>query len=99
MKPLITRWKTEPPSNGPGLAPPALGWVYDFSPVARPTKFATVFGAWSGNRLILMSPSDVRSVAVGFAFGAVTTPIVPAPAPRRPGGRSATSWNGGPGCQ
>ena len=36
-----------------------------------------------------MSPSDVRSVAVGFAFGAVTTPIVPAPVAGRPGGRGA----------
>ena len=32
-------------------------------PVARPTKFATVLGAWSGKRLITMSPWLVCSVA------------------------------------
>src|SRR5687768_3601829 len=74
MNPLITRWKMEPSKNGPLSPPLALGWEYDFSPVASPRKFATVLGAWSGNRMSLMSPSDVRSVAVVLALGSVTIP-------------------------
>jgi hypothetical protein len=38
--------------------------VYSLVPVARPTKFATVFGAWNSKSSITMSPRFVWRVAV-----------------------------------
>src|SRR5689334_8150197 len=55
MKPGMMRWKVRPSKNGVGLVRPASS-RYSCSPVARPTKFLTVFGAWSGNSVTLMSP-------------------------------------------
>src|SRR5690349_17472628 len=62
MKPGMIRWKIRPSKNGVGLLRPASS-RYSCSPWARPTKFLTVLGAWSGNRVILMSPRLVLRVA------------------------------------
>src|SRR3954463_7000748 len=56
MKPEMTRWKVVPSYRGLVDFSPVRGSVHSFSPVARPTKFATVLGAWSGNNVRLMSP-------------------------------------------
>ena len=42
---------------------PVRGSLYSFCPVASPTKFFTVVGAWSGNNLIVTSPWLVFKVA------------------------------------
>src|SRR3981189_1359961 len=63
MNPSITRWKIEPSHNGPEVVPLAVGCVYSLLPWTRPTKFATVLGAWSGKRIRWMSPWLVCSVA------------------------------------
>ena len=56
-------------------------------PCARPTKFATVSGAWSGNRLIVMSPRLVFRTACWSAMSAsrvcvLVLPILPWPPTR-----------------
>ena len=38
------------------LLPWAFGWEYSLVPLARPTKFSTVFGAWLPKRSMEMSP-------------------------------------------
>ena len=89
MKPEITRWKVVPSYSGVEVFSPVRGSVHSFSPVARPTKFSTVLGAWSGKRTRLMSPWLVCSVTfmASSCHGGPTCP-------GRPG---ATSIRGG-GC-
>ncbi len=59
MKFEITRWKIVPSYSGPDPAEFVLGSRHSPVPSARPTKFRTVFGAWLGRRLTLMSPKVV----------------------------------------
>src|SRR6476661_6271518 len=75
MKPGMIRWKVRPSKNGVGLVRPASS-RYSCSPLARPTKFATVLGAWSGKRVTLMSPWLVLRVTSMLLI-----------LPRRPSGR------------
>src|SRR4051794_8505426 len=50
--------------RGPFAGRLVRGSVHSIVPSARPTKFCTVFGAWSGNRRNTMVPIVVRMVAV-----------------------------------
>ncbi len=63
MKPLMTRWKTVPAYSEPSPFAPVLGSFHSPLPSARPTKFCTVFGAWSGNSCTRIGPRLVVRVA------------------------------------
>src|SRR5688572_26921426 len=64
MKLPITRWKTVPSYKRSLVRSPLLGSVHSLAPVARSTKFATVFGACSGMRRTVNEPMFVTKVAV-----------------------------------
>jgi len=63
MNPGMMRWKITPSYNGSVDFSPVAGWVHSISPVASPTKFFTVFGAWWPYRSTLIGPWLVLSVA------------------------------------
>ena len=67
MKPGITRWKIVPGYSAVDFVCPSLGSFHSFDPLARPTKFSTVFGAWSGISRTVNEPLFVWIVAVGTA--------------------------------
>src|SRR2546425_4808131 len=62
MKSGMTRWKTVPEYSGSFFFSPNRV-DHSLVPVARPTKFSTVFGAVSSSSFALMSPMLVTSVA------------------------------------
>src|SRR6187200_990609 len=80
MNPSITRWNTVPGYNASDLVWPSRGSVHSRPPVARSTKFCTVFGACSGIRVTVNEPWFVTMVALGMG--------------QPPGGREAASLPG-----
>src|SRR5579875_1874390 len=76
MKPAITRWKTVPLYSGSWVLAFVAGWVDSLAPVARSTKFWTVFGAWLPNRPMRMSPTDVCRVAIEVAMSVSGTGLL-----------------------
>src|SRR3954464_8835956 len=76
MKPSMMRWKIVPLYRGSVVFSRVAGWVHSRRPSARSAKFATVFGAWSGNRSMAMSPWLVCSTARRAGeFDSVTPPL------------------------
>src|SRR5215218_2072503 len=95
MKPPMIRWKTVPSYSGSVVFARVSGWVHSRRPSARSAKFATVLGAWSGNRSTVMSPWLVCRTARrageldASAVDSVTTSTLPPiPGPGGPGDRA-----------
>src|SRR5439155_4212760 len=85
MKSGMTRWKIVPEYSGSFFFSPNRV-DHCLVPVARPTKFSTVFGAVSSSSLALMSPMLVTSVAY------LAMPVPPLSVPLR--GPSGLSGRG-----
>lgn len=68
MNPGMIRWKITPVYRGPVWVAPVLGCFHSMAPVAKPSKFSTVFGACNPNRFTLIAPWLVCSVATEVGF-------------------------------
>src|SRR5215218_8433893 len=78
MNPGMIRWKIVPLYSGSVVFARVSGWVHSRRPSARSAKFATVFGAWSGNRSTVMSPWLVcRTARRAGEFDSVTPSTLP----------------------
>src|SRR3712207_1047089 len=75
MNPEMMRWKSVPSYSGVDMRSRVAGWVHSRAPSARSAKFATVLGAWSGNRSTVMSPWLVCSTARRAGVDSVTAPL------------------------
>src|ERR1700751_4922971 len=89
MKPAITRWKIVPLNRGSLVGAPVRGCFHSTAPVARSTKFFTVFGAWFPNSSTRMSPADVCRVAICVADMSAAPEAVESGYPILPRGTSS----------
>src|SRR4051794_5916126 len=76
MNPSMMRWKIVPSYSRSVDSCRVSGCVHSRRPSARSAKFATVLGAWSGNRSTVMSPWLVcRTARRAGAVCSVTAPL------------------------